>query len=167
MTNFLESILESLIQEMRKYNCYPDSCSFSHSYCVLEKVGISCRCHIGYQPNEYGDECIDYDECSMNSTCNVNATCINRDGDYYCKCKDGFVDRHGNGSVCSDVDECLHDRPCINTPNSTCVNTPGSFSCDCRDGFAIDNVNQNIHGLCIDIDECSIRVHLLFIMTHH
>lgn len=65
-----------------------------------------------------------------------------------CVCKAGF---HGNGTYCSDIDECGKTAVC--SKHADCVNTPGSHYCKCHQGF-----EKQIHIpelQCKDIDECT------------
>ena len=117
-----------LYNAAERYNelvCNSKSCQFKHSYCVQEAQGLSCQCHIGYRPAINGSACIDYDECTTTApaACSTNATCTNKEGSYDCKCKQGYVDRYGDASLCLDVDECFHQRPCSH--NSARVKTEG------------------------------------------
>ncbi|CAN0428659.1 unnamed protein product [Lampetra planeri] len=77
--------------------------------------------------------------------CSENAVCISTLGTsaYTCQCKAGYT---GNGTVCTDVDECLTLNRC--GANQVCSNNVGSYSCICIAGF------NTVGGTCQDVDEC-------------
>ncbi|HMI94361.1 MAG TPA: calcium-binding EGF-like domain-containing protein, partial [Polyangiales bacterium] len=91
--------------------------------------------------------CTDLDECEEDvNDCADNATCTNTTPEanpfgYTCKCAEGLG---GDGTVCSDLDECknasLFDCPA----NSQCVNEAGGagekgYSCECGGQFTGDD----------------------------
>ncbi|XP_043926817.1 fibrillin-2-like [Protopterus annectens] len=118
-----------------------------------------------------------YNGC-LNLPCSPNATCTATDlqGGYNCSCNSGFT---GNGTVCTDVNECLASpcptgTVCFNTQgsfycsspsvtaqtdgctnacsaNATCTknNSTGTSSCVCKQGFTGNGTT------CIDINECA------------
>ena len=64
--------------------------------------------------------------------CDPLATCT----DGVCACPAGYTDDKGDGSQCTDVDECAAGgKNDCNPGHSTCTNTPGSYSCACAPGF--------------------------------
>ena len=90
----------------------------------------------------------DINECLIsNGNCHPNAQCINSDGSFECHCDEGY---DGNGSTCTDIDECL-ENPDICGPGK-CLNLRGSFSCECQLGY----MNSDRAMECIDVDECDI-----------
>ncbi|XP_035673026.1 uncharacterized protein LOC118413606 [Branchiostoma floridae] len=91
---------------------------------------------------------IDTDECG--NTCHSSATCKNTDGSYNCSCNPGF---HGNGTYCSDIDECLNSTWNDCHVKATCLNTEGSFNCSCGNGFYGNGT------FCQDTDECADLTH--------
>ncbi len=80
-------------------------------------------------------------------TCDVNATCDSDDG--VCHCNEGFT---GDGSSCSDLDECAAGvDDCHET--AVCTNQPDGegFLCECEAGYwLLDD------GSCLDSDECAL-----------
>ncbi|KAF7286998.1 hypothetical protein GWI33_002838, partial [Rhynchophorus ferrugineus] len=104
------------------------------------------QCHLGYEPNESMDECVDIDECARGThKCDRSQICKNGKGFYTCECPPGHH-RDFNSQICEDIDECKYYRPC--GPNSNCINTIGSFKCECKSGLYL---NQST---CEDINEC-------------
>ena len=67
-------------------------------------------------------------------------------GYWNCTCYEGFS---GNGTHCTDIDECAENSHMCNVKNSNCSNTEGSYTCDCFTGY---ETTRNI--TCGDIDEC-------------
>ena len=115
-------------------NCLPDAT------CVNTNGSFACPCKRGLT----GDgvkSCTDVDECAKNlDDCADNATCVNTTPSenpfgYSCVCKTGI----GDGTMCSDIDECknasLFDCPA----NSVCVNDDPGYHCACGGGFTGDD----------------------------
>ncbi|XP_077994412.1 signal peptide, CUB and EGF-like domain-containing protein 3 [Glandiceps talaboti] len=92
----------------------------------------------------------DIDECELAThDCHVQAVCRNTPKSFRCSCLNGY---HGNGRVCSDIDECqVNNGGCVHT----CRNTDGSFQCVCKNGFQLHTNERN----CIDKDECTSGEH--------
>ncbi|XP_033109509.1 cartilage oligomeric matrix protein-like isoform X2 [Anneissia japonica] len=69
----------------------------------------------------------------------------------------------GNGTICTDIDECVEAMPCSEV--TKCINSAPGFRCtDCPRGYIgtgrEGNGRDEAHGtkqICIDIDECSIN----------
>ncbi len=78
-------------------------------------------------------------------TCGENAVCDFSGQDAECVCKQGY---EGNGTECTDLDECAD--PSLNDcdPDAECTNTEGAYSCSCPEGFLGDGLS------CEDVDEC-------------
>jgi alpha-tubulin suppressor-like RCC1 family protein len=75
------------------------------------------------------------DECSLGTdSCNENATCTDSVAapGFSCACNSGFT---GNGTDCTDIDECSNGSSECDESISDCSNTPGSYSCACKLGF--------------------------------
>ncbi len=77
------------------------------------------------------------------NTCSVDALCTNTVGSFECACSEGF---DGDGTVCTDIDECLDD-PCHE--NASCANDVGSFSCTCDPDYEGDGIDS-----CVQSDDC-------------
>ncbi|KAJ7305829.1 hypothetical protein JRQ81_010195 [Phrynocephalus forsythii] len=69
------------------------------------------------------------------SDCHFHATCEEHGDLHRCICQDGFV---GNGTNCSDIDECSTHE--LNHCHSlaTCINHQGNYSCLCPKGYEGD-----------------------------
>ena len=86
---------------------------------------------------------LDYRECY---SCNINSQeCKLIDGSYKCVCKSGWA---GNGSYCTDINECDICNNYLCHSQAHCKNLPGTFRCTCLQGYTGDGIN------CEDIDEC-------------
>eukprot|EP00117_Sycon_ciliatum_P008637 scpid11083/ scgid1619/ Fibrillin-2 len=124
------------------------TCTAEHStYCVNDVGSFHCECLQGYQPFN-STLCLDQDECGLRlDNCAQNTTCTNTAGAFNCTCNVGFT---GNGTRCSDVNECDLVPSLRNCDNhSVCTNSIGSFSCQCAIGFAGNGTK------CRDSDECT------------
>ena len=77
-----------------------------------------------------------FDECAAaTDDCDANATCTDATPGYACTCNNGFV---GDGTTCSDVDECADESSNNCDANASCSNTAGAFTCECNEGYAGD-----------------------------
>ncbi|XP_068956363.1 pro-epidermal growth factor [Petaurus breviceps papuanus] len=70
--------------------------------------------------------------------CGVNAQCISEGKDARCQCLEGFT---GNGTFCSDIDECKMDKVLCQPKSSECINTEGGYVCKCLKGYSGDGLN--------------------------
>ncbi len=67
------------------------------------------------------------------SICDPAATCsVDNSGAATCTCPSGYT---GDGTTCSDVDECAAGTAMCDT-NGSCTNTPGTFVCTCNAGYS-------------------------------
>ncbi|XP_062999544.1 uromodulin [Elgaria multicarinata webbii] len=82
------------------------------------------------------------------SDCHHNAACEEHGDLRQCVCRHGFT---GNGTNCSDVDECSSFD--LNRCHSlaTCINYQGSYSCSCREGYNGDGYRCEARGFA---EEC-------------
>lgn len=65
-------------------------------------------------------------------TCDPHAVCTEASGSTpaSCACPSGYLDENGDGSACSDIDECaMTPSPCIGQGKAACENTSGGYSC--------------------------------------
>ena len=67
-------------------------------------------------------------------------------GSWKCECNSGFS---GDGTFCTDIDECFEDLHDCDVERSNCSNTHGSYTCDCFPGYEPTNGPS-----CGDINEC-------------
>jgi len=83
-------------------NAPPDAIdtSMADSGADAECVGAGCPCPEGFESTATG--CIDIDECQLdNGGCGDRAQCVNERGSApSCRCRDGRIDVHGDGSEC-------------------------------------------------------------------
>jgi hypothetical protein len=69
------------------------------------------------------------------ASCDALATCDDTSGHAVCTCPSGYHDVHGDGTTCTDWDECAGDNggnKCSASMN--CTNTPGGYTCACAAG---------------------------------
>ena len=109
---------------------------------------FECFCSNGYTKN--GTNCVDIDECALKihncgqvaaqSTIDnvtglfqVAIICTNTVGSYTCTCPAGFNDKYGDGSECTDIDECLGGMHQCSAEDRKCTNTVGSYFCEEND----------------------------------
>ena len=103
--------------------------------------------------------CTETDYCKAKlHDCSASASCENNGnqktwklnnvylvGFWNCTCNDGFS---GDGTFCTDNEECVEGLHNCNVKTSSCSNTEGSYDCDCFSGYEKKNET------CIDINEC-------------
>lgn len=85
-----------------------------------------------------------------NGGCDPLVTCTVAFGGTVCgSCPPGYSDDRGDGSSCTDIDECQDgwNGGC----DHTCTNDAGGYHCSCRDGWELA---ANVKA-CADIDECA------------
>ncbi|XP_076141885.1 uncharacterized protein LOC143124336 isoform X2 [Alosa pseudoharengus] len=130
-----------------------DECALSNATCPSGSTCINspgaavCSCLNGTVAVR-GGVCVEpSSECDP--PCHLYGLCHPSPAGFQCVCDVGFV---GDGSVCSDVDECQRDDVCPQN-ETKCLNKPGSYDCVCRTGFTQNGTD------CVDIDECDSRAH--------
>lgn len=62
-------------------------------------------------------------------TCDPVAICHDSGGAASCSCPTGYRDDNGDGTACSDIDECATPTTCTAMGQAACENTPGSYTC--------------------------------------
>uniref|UniRef100_A0A0G4I514 EGF-like domain-containing protein n=1 Tax=Chromera velia CCMP2878 TaxID=1169474 RepID=A0A0G4I514_9ALVE len=115
------------------------------------------RVNFDVSGNAAGDQAVLYatawgelDECQAGvHDCHVEANCTNTNGSFACECMRGY---EGNGTVCTDTDECSNSTLNDCDFNATCSNNIGSFACACNSGWP----GNGISGNCTDSDECAL-----------
>uniref|UniRef100_A0A4X2ME62 Fibrillin 3 n=1 Tax=Vombatus ursinus TaxID=29139 RepID=A0A4X2ME62_VOMUR len=117
----------------------PDICP--NGVCENLRGSYRCICHLGYEADPPGKECVDVDECALNRLLCDNGLCRNTPGSYTCTCPTGFTFKTETDS-CEDIDECL-SNPCV---NGLCRNQAGSFACECSPGSRLDPAGN----VCVD-----------------
>ena len=85
--------------------------------------------------------------CAVNNGgCDMLSICTDVDGGTMCgPCPSGYT---GDGTVCTDINECLTPAGACGM-NGMCVNMPGTFMCVCITGYSGDGIT------CVDINECA------------
>ncbi|XP_061167956.1 serine-rich adhesin for platelets-like [Saccostrea echinata] len=114
---------------------------------------VPCTCVTGYD----GDFCQnDMDGCAA-SPCFPGVTCSDVLARDLATTPDGFqcgsCPTHlvGNGTNCSDKDECVENQPPLCSQN--CTNIANGYTCSCVSGYILGSD----HSTCQDIDECLIK----------
>uniref|UniRef100_A0A673BX90 Low density lipoprotein receptor-related protein 1Aa n=1 Tax=Sphaeramia orbicularis TaxID=375764 RepID=A0A673BX90_9TELE len=74
-------------------NCSLMGCQ---EHCAVTPGGPACYCKTGYEINQDGKTCKDFDECSLYGTC--SQTCINTEGSFTCSCVEGYLSQPDNRS---------------------------------------------------------------------
>ncbi|XP_034263197.1 adhesion G protein-coupled receptor E5 isoform X1 [Pantherophis guttatus] len=127
-------------------SCCVDSCQHEncgkYALCIKDCGDVLCECKPGFHLPNGGREfksinennCEDIDECKRNvSICGPKGSCINTQGDYHCKCKQGYGKSFKDDrKLCRDIDEC-NGSYCDATAH--CYNSEGNYSCYCPEGY--------------------------------
>ncbi|XP_035277225.1 matrilin-3-like isoform X8 [Anguilla anguilla] len=124
-----------------------DSCALGHDcehICVNDNGDYYCRCLEGFDLNEDMKTCSKQsrsrallatgrDSCALGHDC--EHICVNANGDYFCRCWEGFVLSEDMKS-CSkqSLDPCAVGHDC----EHICVNSNASYYCKCREGFVLN-----------------------------
>lgn len=102
------------------------------------------QCEIGYQWQQYENQCVDIDECQQDNYGCSNG-CKNLPGSASCACPAG-LQLLEDWKTCEDIDECLTgELKC----QYQCVNTNGSAHCTCPQNYQLLP-----DGKCEDTNEC-------------
>lgn len=102
--------------------------------CKNTDGSFKCVCPRGYQLDNTGTFCVDFNACTADSRCEEG--CRNTAaGGYECGCPPGFQ-LHLYYNQCVDRNECAEAvNPC---GSSRCTNTIGSYECGCPAGYQFD-----------------------------
>jgi hypothetical protein len=92
-----------------------------------------------------GSSAFSCDACDELATCDEAAET--------CTCPTGYSDPNGDGSLCSNLDECAKRGHDCDPDVGICTDNEGSFSCACP-ATGYDDVNGD-GTLCTNIDECT------------
>ncbi|XP_061098606.1 matrilin-3-like [Conger conger] len=156
-----------------------DSCALEHDcehICVNNYGDYYCRCQEGFVLNGDMKTCsrrsgsrallvTDLDSCARGHDC--QHICVNSNGDYYCKCQEGFV-LNKDMNTCSkqSVDPCAMGHDC----EHICVSSNASYYCRCREGFVLNedmktcSKKKEVRAEVI-VDPCKCEAQLAFQRT--
>jgi hypothetical protein len=92
------------------------------------------------------------DRCLMdNGGCDPLVTCEWIAGSVACgACPNGFNDVNGDGTQCTDIDECRENNGGCDRVHGRCTNSPGAFECKCESGYHGDGVECSVNVPCGD-----------------
>ena len=130
-------------------------CQLNASHVSL-KTGYEWCCY-----NNSLDQEIRFDSktCTFNiteKTCSENASPRKVGKSLQCVCHSGFS---GNGTTCTDINECKTTNHLCYKDGADCINTVGSYKCKCRTGYEEFSEGTPYGGLwCSDIDECNNKL---------
>lgn len=112
-----------------KITCTADPCPRCAHECQKEGDIYACKCSKGYRLAQDGGSCVDVNECEEEDSCTGEGEeCENTQGDFQCRCKDGFWDDDG---VCVDVSICERCEHML------CEKSNGVYGCECRSGYRV------------------------------
>ena len=154
-----------------------DECTDGTHDCVTDATGIcndkdpnvdgikfECGCVEGYYGTGFanGQGCIELiDECDIGThNCDANADCTNTQAAFTCACHAGFTDDNGDGTVCTNIDECTDGTDNCSDPvvGGICTDNPGSFVCSCDDAISYDEFGDGLSCI-LKVDECADNTH--------
>ncbi|GMR37975.1 hypothetical protein PMAYCL1PPCAC_08170, partial [Pristionchus mayeri] len=111
--------------------------------------GIYCQCKPGYTGlGIISSPCKQIDLCVSATPCSRFATCHSSGEKYNCTCNQGYT---GNGTWCTNVDECAEPKLNNCDVNAVCTDTQGGYKCTCKQGYT----GVGTKGHCININECN------------
>uniref|UniRef100_A0A914X4V2 Uncharacterized protein n=1 Tax=Plectus sambesii TaxID=2011161 RepID=A0A914X4V2_9BILA len=128
-----------------------EGCACAPGYFLQDTECIpieTCGCFDGSSMHPANSEwntnnCTQHNEChngtisSDSFKCDNFATCTVVNQQEGCQCNVGFT---GNGTSCSDINECLDDSVCSQDLNQgNCTNTVGSYYCTCHPNYEGNN----------------------------
>ncbi|CAJ1077190.1 thrombomodulin-like [Xyrichtys novacula] len=114
--------------------CVNNSICYKCEHDCYKHNGVyQCKCRTGYRVKaEDPTKCEEY--CGKRQ-CLASSCLPKMEGDgnsYQCYCQKGYVHEHiNNTNYCTDIDECLDEKPC----SYRCENLYGGFRCSCESGF--------------------------------
>ena len=83
--------------------------------------------------------------------CDPLVTCADGEAGVRCgQCPSGFWDQHGDGTRCTDIDECLSDNGGCDSQHATCTNRLGGYDCTCETGYFGDGRECTRNVPCMD-----------------
>ena len=131
-------------------------CKLDTSHVSL-KTGYDLRCYNNSQEDQKTR--FDFETCTFNMTkeiCSENAFPRKVGKSLQCACHSGFS---GNGTTCTDLNECKTTNHLCHKGGADCINTVGSYKCKCRLGYndeKLGEVGKPLDGhWCKDINECN------------
>ena len=128
--------LRFLSQNERRYKCHSDDVITVTMMTSSLLVTISVQCSFKltmYCKQTHCSLISDINECKQRTDdCHADATCLNTIGSYTCTCHVGY---HGNGTSCTDDDECTSGTYTCDDTTQSCRNVPGSYKCPCKAGY--------------------------------
>ncbi|XP_035277227.1 matrilin-3-like isoform X10 [Anguilla anguilla] len=140
-------VIEKLTSKFRETLCGLDSCALGHEceqICINSIDSYYCRCREDFVLNEDMKTCskqsgsralrvTGHDSCALGHDC--EHICVNDNGDYYCRCREGFV-LNEDMRTCSkqSLDSCALGHDC----EHICVNNIDNYYCQCWEGFVLN-----------------------------
>ncbi|HYC01134.1 MAG TPA: EGF domain-containing protein [Candidatus Limnocylindrales bacterium] len=142
---------------------FPGECADAPDFLTCVQERISCRTCIAinavdgvmepcdvFDNGEVDRSCVDprANECEGEGgghDCDANASCTDEEVGFQCTCNDGY---RGDGTECTDINECRSAANNDCHANATCTNKPGGYDCACKAGYEGDGFS------CSDQNEC-------------
>ncbi|XP_071816698.1 uncharacterized protein [Apostichopus japonicus] len=124
---FLVQYITEVADDQRTNQCRRNNGGCAYTCRTDNRGRVQCECPEGFNLNQDGRSCDDFDECQEQQPC--AHVCSNTPGSYRCECWEGYQ-LADDGKTCEDINECNDNNGGC---QDDCRNLPGSYYCTCSD----------------------------------